>query len=452
MAFNSRKYQKKYFESGYLDLDHIHVLVSGLMNIDGSSAIDYLLNENNYGQDGDTYLLKELKSLQKSGDIAIPELYVPYKDIYGKDRGMQLKSCTLIELQAGSLDIILTIDNRRDFKEKGIYLYTSVQDIRNVFSPTITSKAICRDFVEYDSTIGPVKVSFQPFYDYTYDNEDANPLLSNVNSDRSGSIASILESFDNSGSVIYFTGAFAEIADSFYTEQSNISPRYLGSKKGFSDTYIGRKYLYRSSSIEEFNDNNAGKQWSKLEPAFGTYTSFSGSAYALGTSEKALRGMSVSEIDFEQFYFATTHSIVWRDGRDERECYISKANENPETYQHTLPSLGDIVYRMSMTGSLNQSRVTNSDVYSKDLGAKLVTDDLGIIKSIVPIRIDITGSGGGDYSGSVVLDNVLITGNLAVLGSASIGDPAPDIDFSEYGIPVGIWEGPKPEPNAGDIS
>lgn len=128
-----------------------------------------------------------------------------------------------------------------------------------------------------------VVVSLFP-YTPPVESEEYNPTLNNTMEDVPGTIARIVESFEeqnDSFGKIYYERAtrLADIPDSFYSSLANISGRWLGTKNAEYHIYLGEKLEFTARNIEECKQDiqqNANK---------GVYLVYQGSPFVLRTAD-----------------------------------------------------------------------------------------------------------------------------------------------------------------------
>lgn len=362
----------------------------------GDEIVEQLIDSENYGTTGDEY---EIQSLQR--DIPIPSdrtftvkyIMVPYKSLDGTDRKeylSQAKALTFSYLISDATTVILDFDvNLSEESEvNGMFLYEVVGESGKIDAsnlPYLKSTKLYDIFRDYDCDVPGAGVTFTPYYNFSFNNDDYNPIMNNYEGNRVSTIAELVETFEDNGVLVerVVSGTYAEMVDSFYSEQSNVLPRYVGCRKGFLDIFTGNKKEYVEKSIEIVQSSSiSGSTGVGLEQPFASFTSFTGSIFPQETSIDALKDMSVSEMDFTILRFVPNCTVDSVDSENIK--YISTTSLYSK---ESLPSEHDVIYTINFgSGSLNQRRVVNSTVYVKDSGKALYVNAIGVVTGSVSIR------------------------------------------------------------------
>lgn len=207
------------------------------------------------------------------------------KAVNALQRSERLKMSVAMGDTSQDLDLVVQSRELRDG-----FIYIQVE-------PVALSKVLFDLYFKYDTggnykgytcypTGGIETQTIISLYPYTppVESEEYNPILNNAIEDTEGTIARLVEPFEETVTglgVVRFEKAttHAEIPDSFYTSLPNISGRWLGTKNAEFHIYLGEKLKFIEENIKECEQDiqqNVDK---------GIYLVYQGSPYVLEASD-----------------------------------------------------------------------------------------------------------------------------------------------------------------------
>ena len=388
---------------------NINLLISGTL-ISGAQEISTYDSQNNeWVFNTGSWTFGNEPTVVSLVEGSILGVTIAVQDLQGSSNLNNFRVCESMSLQ---IKLGSTLDSKyllhiEDKSIQGDYMYfrvvpvhfsSSVDNIKIRFiSSSVDGNDVKYEKYSCEVDAPEVELLLEPF---TSEIETSvfNPIFNNIAVSVRGTLARDVEEVtDESISTLKATN-YSEISDYFFTSVANQLGRAIGSKNGYTTSYTGDKqaFVYENLRVAASSVEQGVIPWvvktaeskstismetksiveTGIDRPFFTVQGFTGSVYPLDTEIDTIKAINISDMDMNVLGFVPKAIFVSKSADSLEGSYIKVGSP----ISSSIPVERDIILNSNTNASY---RITEKNIYIKELGKVATTDKLGHIVSIV---------------------------------------------------------------------